>query len=214
MNLEALRRHLRHGLLVVLVGGALVVFPAALSVWGIRSLAQPWALLFPLGVWVVTLAVWWRVFRTLLPGLWNEGGAARSTTAGRGRRKRYLRIDTAHIDAYQRYFDELVATTDADNLLRVRNGEAHVSDTLVEDLERVDAAAARASAEGLDGDYVRIMFEQWVWADPSLRRVVRPSWVATVRRRRRNDFFPSARVVAQRRELWERCEPRVGCPAT
>ena len=103
----------------------------------------------------------------------------------------YKDLKTEQIALYQHYFNEKINSVDIGNFEKWIDGETRDESKLDTDSETLQDITSRAANEGLNSNYLMVMFYQYVVADKYQRELVQNNWVKTVLYKNDKDFFPT-----------------------
>ena len=103
----------------------------------------------------------------------------------------YKDLKTEQIALYQHYFNEKINSVDIGNFEKWIDGETRDESKLDTDSETLQDITSRAANEGLNSNYLMVMFFQYVLADKYQRDLVKKNWVKTVLYKNDKDFFPT-----------------------
>ena len=102
----------------------------------------------------------------------------------------YKDLKTEQISLYQHYFNEKVNSVDIGNFEKWTDSKPRDESKLDSDSEILQDITSRAVNEGLNTNYLMVMFFQYVLADKYQRELVKNNWVKTVLYKNDKDFFP------------------------
>ena len=102
----------------------------------------------------------------------------------------YKDLKTEQIALYQHYINEKINSVDIGNFEKWIDGETRDESKLDTDSETLQDITSRAAKEGLNSNYLMVMFYQYVVADKYQRELVKNNWVKTVLYKNDKDFFP------------------------
>ena len=103
----------------------------------------------------------------------------------------YKDLKTEQIALYQHYINEKINSVDIGNFEKWIDGETRDESKLDMDSETLQDITSRAANEGLNSNYLMVMFYQYVVADKYQRELVQNNWVKTVLYKNDKDFFPT-----------------------
>ena len=107
----------------------------------------------------------------------------------------YKDLKTEQIALYQHYFNEKINSVDIGNFEKWIDGETRDESKLDMDSETLQDITSRAANEGLNSNYLMVMFCQYVVADKYQRELVQNNWVKTVLYKNEKDFFPTGERI-------------------
>ena len=107
----------------------------------------------------------------------------------------YKDLKTEQIALYQHYFNEKINSVDIGNFEKWIDGETRDESKLDTDSETLQDITSRAANEGLNSNYLMVMFYQYVVADKYQRELVQNNWVKTVLYKNDKDFFPTGERI-------------------
>jgi hypothetical protein len=104
--------------------------------------------------------------------------------------KKFYRIKKGEISIYQLYFDKILGSINVVNTTNWLNESRGNFDQYRNDDIKTREIINSATKYKVNPNYLQIMFDQYILADPWAREKYKNSWVDTVLKRKRLDFFP------------------------